>query len=169
MRLLLLQVLAICSLVAGALPHRANYVVHERRAVSEPDASVKTRRLEAHRNLTIRVGLVQENLHELEETLTSVSHPTSPRYGQHWSAERVAEHFAPSEATVSAVKNWLMDTGLSRDRLRISRSNGWISFIANASFAESLLKTEFHLHTHTSGRKHISPCHTVCTIDISSI
>lgn len=160
MRLLFLQVLAICSLVAGAVLRRANDVVHERRAVAEPVTSVKTRRLEAHRNLIIRIGLAQQNLDELEETLLSVSHPESAKYAQHWSPERVAEYFAPSEATISAVKAWLIDTGFCHDLLHISPSKGWIRFRANASDAEYLLKTEFHVYTHPTGREQISPCHT---------
>lgn len=168
MRLLFLQVLATCSLVAGALLRRPNHVVHEKRAVAGPITSVKTRRLEAHRTITIRIGLAQQNLDELEETLMSVSHPESAKYGQHWSPEQVAKYFAPSESTVSAVKEWLIDTGLCSDRLHFSPSKGWIRFIADTSEAESLLKTEFYVHTDSSGREQISPCHTaLCYLRIS--
>ncbi len=132
MRLLFLRVLAIGSLVVGAPSRRANYVVHERRTV-EPVTWVKTRRLEPHRNLTIRIGLSQQNLHGLEEALMSVAHPDSSTYGQHWSAERVAKHFAPSEVTVSTVKSWLIDAGFHPDHLHFSRSKGWISVKATST------------------------------------
>lgn len=157
MRPLFLWVLAICSLVAGAPSHRANYVVHEKRAVGTVDL-VKTRRLEPHAYLTIRFGLTQQNLHQLEEELMSVAQPDSRNYGQHWSPERVAEHFAPNEATITTVKSWLVDAGFHTDRLRISRSKGWISVRVRVSEVESLLKAEYFVYTHTSGHEKIGPC-----------
>jgi tripeptidyl-peptidase-1 len=157
MRLLLLWVLAIGSLVAGAPPRRPNYVVHERRAV-EPVNLVKTRRLEPHRNLNIRIGLAQQNLHQLEEALMSVAQPDSQMYGQHWSPKRVAEHFAPSEATISTVKSWLIDAGFNPDRLHVSRSKGWISVKVHVSEAESLLKAEYYVYTNRFGREQFGPC-----------
>ncbi len=87
----------------------------------------------------------------------SVAHPDSSTYGQHWSAERVAKHFAPSEVTVSTVKSWLIDAGFHPDHLHFSRSKGWISVKALVSEAESLLKAEYHVYTHSSGREQISP------------
>jgi len=166
MRLLFFWVLAIGPLVAGAPSRNAHYVVHERRAV-EPVNWVKTRRLEAHKSLTVRIGLAQQNLHELEETLMSVAHPDSQKYGQHWSPERVAEYFAPSETTVSMVKSWLMDAGFHPERLYHSRSKGWITVKADVSEAESLLKAEYYLYTHPSGRKQIGPCGTPhCAIHV---
>jgi tripeptidyl-peptidase-1 len=158
MRPLVLWVLAIGSLVAGALS-QANYVVLERRAV-DPVTWVKTRRVEAHRNLTIRIGLAQQNLHDLEEALMSVANPDSPTYGQHWSSKRVAEYFAPSEATVKKVKRWLIDNGFQPNRIHISRSKGWISVTASVSDLEILLKAEYNVYTHSSGREKISPCRT---------
>lgn len=157
MRLLFLWVLAISSLVAGAPSRRANYVVHESRSV-EPVNLVKTRRVEPHRNLTIRIGLAQQNLDRLEEALMSVADPGLPTYGQHWSSERVAEHFAPSKDTISMVKNWLLDAGFHPERLQISRSKGWISVKLCVSEAESLLKAEYYVYTHSSGREKIGPC-----------
>ena len=159
MRLFFLRVLVIGSLVAGALSHRANYVVHKRRTV-EPVAWVKTRRLEAHRNLTVRIGLTQQHVDELEEELMSVSHPESPKYGQHWTPLQVAQYFAPSEATMSTVKNWLIDAGFHPDRLHLSRGEGSISLRANVSVLESLLETEYHVYTSPSGHEQISPCGT---------
>ena len=159
MRLLLLWVLAIGSLVAGVPSRRANYVVHERRAVEPVNLNwVKTHRLEAHRILNIRIGLAQQNLHQLEEALMSVAQPDSQTYGQHWSPERVAELFAPSEATISTVKSWLIDAGLHPDRLHVPRSKGWISVEVHVSEAESLLKAEYYVYTNHFGREQIGPC-----------
>src|SRR5712671_1203348 len=155
MRLLSFQIFALLSLVSGAPSHRSNYVVHERRA-AEPVEWVKARRLEAHKFLPLRVGLVQQNMHQLEEMLMSVAHPDSPTYGQHWSPERVAEYSAPSGATVSMVKSWFIEAGFHPARIRVSPSKGWIEVNATVFEVESLLDTEYHVYMHPSGHQQIS-------------
>jgi tripeptidyl-peptidase I len=153
---LLLQVFALCSLVAG-LSSRTDYVVHERRAVEPIDPDwVKTHRPNADKILSLRIGLAQQNLHELEEILMSVSHPDSPMYGKHWSRERVVEHFAPRNVTIDAVKAWLIDSGFHPDHIRVSPSKGWINVKATVSEVESLLDAEYHVYTHSSGYEQIS-------------
>ena len=159
MRSFLLCLLAICTLVACAPSRRASYVVHEKRA-AEPVAWTRTRRLEAHKVLPLHIGLAQQNMHELEELLMSVAHPDSPTFGQHWSPERVVEHFAPSAATVSEVKNWLIASGFHPTRIRVSNNKGWIDVNATTSEVESLLNTEYYVYTHPSGHEQISPCCT---------
>ena len=156
MRLLFLWGLAIGSLVAGAPSRHADYIVHERRA-EDSGKWVKIRRLEADRNITIRIGLTQQNLHQLEEALTSVAHPKSCAYGQHWSPKEVAERFAPSEDTISTVEGWLKDAGFRLDQLQLSHSMGWINVYARVSEVETLLKAEYHVYKHHSGREQIGP------------
>ena len=137
--------------VAYAVPSpRSDYVVHETRA-AEPIHWAKTGRLDSNRVLPMRFGLVQQNLHRLDEMLMSVSHPESPRYAQHFTPMEVVDTFAPSEETISAVTNWLVDSGFSRDRLRLSPNRGWIHVNASTSEVESLLDTEYHVYTHPSG------------------
>jgi tripeptidyl-peptidase-1 len=122
MRFSSLGSLAICILVAAAPSRCGGYVVHEHRA-AEPVAWAKTRRLEAHKLIPLRIGLTQQNMHQLQELLMSVSHPESPTFDQHWSPERVIEHFAPSEDTISRVKNWLIASGFNPGQIRVSRNN----------------------------------------------
>ena len=137
--------------IASAAPSpRSDYVVHETR-VSEPTHWTKTGRLESNKVLPMRFGLIQQNLHRLEEMLMSVSHPESPNYGQHFTPMEVVDTFAPSEETVSAVTNWLVDSGFSHDRLRLSANKGWIHLNASTSEVENLLNTEYHLYSHPSG------------------
>lgn len=45
--------------------------------------------------LPMRIALAQSNLDKGEEWLMDVSHPTSEKYGKHWTAEDVANAFAP--------------------------------------------------------------------------
>ena len=68
---------------------------------------------------------------------------------------QIVDTFAPSHETIAAVKNWLMDAGLSGDRLRLSASRGWIAVNVTAEEAESLLRTEYHVYTHPSGAAQI--------------
>ena len=141
--------------VAFAVPSpRSDYVVHETRA-AEPIHWTKTGRLDSSSVLPMRFGLIQQNIHKLEEMLMSVSHPESPKYAQHFTPMEVIDLFAPSEETISAVTNWLVDSGLSRDRLRLSPNKGWILVNASTSEIENLLNTEYHVYTHPSGDKQI--------------
>lgn len=40
--------------------------------------------------------------------------------GKHWSAEKVANTFAPHPETKDAVMNWLIESGIDRSRLSLS-------------------------------------------------
>ena len=167
MRLSFLCFLAISTLVAAVPSRRGDLVVHENRA-TEPVAWAKTRRLEAHKVIPLKIGLTQQNVHQLEEILMSVSHPDSPTFGQHWSPQRVVEHFAPSEDTISKVKDWLTASGFNPDRIRVSHNKGWIEVNATTAEVEHLLDTEYHVYTHTSGHEQISPCcYTICYLRMS--
>ena len=148
--------------VASAVPSlRSDNVVHETR-VSEPTHWTKTGRLDSNKVLPMRFGLTQQNLHRLEEMLMSVSHPESPKYAQHFTPMEVVDTFAPSEETVSAVTNWLVDSGFSRDRLRLSADKGWIYLNASTSEIENLLNTEYHVYTHPSGDTQIGEEMSLC-------
>jgi tripeptidyl-peptidase I len=162
---LLLQVLAICTFTVGAPSRRQNFVLHERRA-AEPVAWTKARRLEAHKVLPLRIGLKQQNMHNLEELLMSIAHPESPTYGQHWSPEQVADYFAPSDASISSVESWLSGTGLHPDRIRVSPSKGWIEVNATVAEVEDLLNTEYYVYTHPSGYEQTSSCCNLCCPDM---
>ena len=137
--------------VAFAVPNSlSRHVVHETRA-AEPIQWTNIGPLDSNRILPMRFGLVQQNLHRVEEMLMSVSHPQSLKYAQHFTPMEVINTFAPSQETISAVMSWLVDAGFSRDRLRLSPNKGWIHLNASTSEAESLLKTEYHVYVHPSG------------------
>ncbi|KAJ7637005.1 subtilisin-like protein [Roridomyces roridus] len=125
--------------------------------------------------LPLRFGLVQPNvgMSTLEELLNDVSHPESPNYGMHWTPARVADHFAPSDEAVDAVTAWLADSGLGKERLRVSRNKGWVMVNATVAETESLLHTEYHVYVHElSGKEHIAseaynlPAHIVPHVEI---
>ncbi|KAG6875123.1 hypothetical protein C0992_005137, partial [Termitomyces sp. T32_za158] len=142
---------AFVSLLATSLaalsPPASHHVVHETRAADPIDWQI-ARRLEHDKVLPMRFGLRQQNLHRIEEMLLAVSHPESPSYGQHLTPSEVVETFAPSGDTIAAVANWLTDAGISRERLRLSISKGWIDLNATVEEMEDLLKAEYHVYSH---------------------
>jgi tripeptidyl-peptidase-1 len=141
---------ALSGICIAAPSPRSEHVVHERRA-AEPIDWVRSRRLDGNKVLPIRFGLSQQNMDKLEDMVMAISHPESPTYGQHWSPVKVVETFAPSDDTIEAVTKWLVDSGISRDRLRLTLNKGWIEVNATVAETENLLKTEYHVYSHPSG------------------
>ncbi len=87
--------------------------------------------------------------------MNEVSHPKSPQYGNHWTAGKIAETFAPSEETISAVHNWLVGSGIPAERIKISSTKGWINVDASVAEANELLRTEYNVYVHESGKSHV--------------
>ena len=157
----LARIVALLSLAAlvVAEPRLSPHIVHERRSFNPEKRGWRlARRLEPATVLPVKIGLTQNNLDTIEDVLLAVSHPESPEYGKHWTAGRIVEHFAPSRDTVEAVVEWLGQSGISRDRLRLSSSKGWIQVNATVSEVEDLLKTEYHVWEDDEGGERIG-CH----------
>ncbi|KAF9561788.1 subtilisin-like protein [Agrocybe pediades] len=138
---------AALSVVTAAPSRRSPLILHETRAAEPLDWEV-TRRLEADKVLPMRFGLSQQNIHRVEELLMAVSHPESPTFGKHYTPEEVVDLFSPSDETIATVTKWLVDSGFSRDRLRISANRGWISMDATTAEVEDLLNAEYNVYTH---------------------
>lgn len=82
------------------------------------------------------------------------SHPESPNYGKHWTADEVVRAFAPSDDTVAEVRAWLNEAGIDDSRLLHTENQGWLAFPATNAEAESLLHTEYyHYVNEISGSK----------------
>lgn len=140
-----LSVVAAASLIAacaGAPSSRyPSHVLHEKRD-GEPHQWGKRDRAAAHEALPIRIGLRQRNLEHAERFISEISDPRSPNFGKslcisasilsvadnyiwvgkHWTAEQIANTFAPHQETKDYVTRWLTDSGI--DRSRISFSTG---------------------------------------------
>lgn len=86
------------------------------------------------------------------------SHPESKKYGQYYSAEDVAELFAPSQSTVDAVRSWLESAGIAADSVSQSANKQWMQFDASISDLESLLLAEYHEYEHTETGKTTIAC-----------
>jgi len=49
---------------------------------------------------------------------------------------------------METVRNWLIDSGIGRERIRKSENKGWLAFDASVAEAEALFHTEYHEHQH---------------------
>lgn len=145
--------LGVITTVLGVPP--TNFVIHEKRE-RLPYGWEKHQALTGNHVLAVRVALRQENLDKAEQFLMDVSHPQSAKYGQHWSAEEIAQTFAPTPKSTQAVTEWLHSYGISPERISRSPSLGWLYFDVTVDEAEKLLKTKFHWYRHSTGKKHIA-------------
>ncbi|KAF4617122.1 hypothetical protein D9613_005784 [Agrocybe pediades] len=156
--LVLVALSAAAVAVPSTRPASSVHVLHEKRAM-EPVDWVKSRPLDADWILPMRFGLAQQNLDKIEDMLMSVSHPSSPRFNQHFTPEEIRETFAPSEESINSVTDWLVGAGIAKDRLRLSGNKGWIHLDATVDEAERLLKAEYHVYTHAGTGSEQIGCH----------
>ncbi|KAI6361932.1 hypothetical protein MCOR25_006355 [Pyricularia grisea] len=150
-----------------------DHILHEERNPLTERVWTRSRRLYNGTILPIRIGLVQQNLHRAEEFMNRVSHPSSPDYGKHWTADEVVEAFAPKQESVDAVMDWLAAEGIERHRVSLSLARTWVMFNATAAEAEALLKTRYHVYRHSiHGHAHVAcdgyhvPRHVVEHVDL---
>lgn len=137
------------TLFATALSLPASHVLHEKRSSPSPG---RRQRVDAEAIIPVRFGLRQSNLHTGYERLMAVSHPDSPDYGKHLSAEEVHSIFAPAEETVEVVKSWLLGSGLTNETDIIGYENkGWLAVDMPVKILETLLRTEYHEHELSDG------------------
>jgi len=73
----------------------------------------------------------------------------SPKYGQYYTAEEIADIFAPHEETTGTVRQWLEQAGIAGHRISQSVNKQWLQFDAEAREVEELLKTKYHVYEHT--------------------
>lgn len=112
-------VAAAFALTCSAAPASTKHVLHEKRD-SIPHQWTKRDRAMANHVLPIRIGLRQKNLEHAEKFIYDVADPNSPNYGKHWSAEKVANMFAPHPEAKNTVMDWLHESGIHRSRLSLS-------------------------------------------------
>jgi len=89
---LLIAKLLVCKCLA--VPTTQHHVVHEKRN-THPAGWIRRGELNNRAVLPMRIALSQSNLDKGHNWLMDISHPGSERYGQHWSAKKVAQAFAP--------------------------------------------------------------------------
>ncbi|KAB5513198.1 putative Tripeptidyl-peptidase sed1 [Coniochaeta sp. 2T2.1] len=134
--------------VSGKQDVPASHIVHERQLDHWAERWEKRDRVPESALLPMRIGLRQSNLEQGRSMLAERSHPKSPSYGKHMSAEEVIDLFAPSAESVNAVTEWLKSAGFAADRISQSANKQWMQFDATAAEAEDLLFTEFYVYEH---------------------
>ena len=142
------HVLTGCALAASvsSLPSHS-HVLHEKRAIPLPPLKG---RVAPDAILPIRIALKQSNLHLGYDKLMEVSHPKSDKYGQHMTAEEVHDMFAPSNETLSTVKDWLINSGISESDIIPYTNKGWLALDVPAKDAERLFSPQY-FETEASG------------------
>ncbi|KAI3334490.1 peptidase S8/S53 domain-containing protein [Ustulina deusta] len=135
---------AITSLAA---PSSSKHVLHEKRD-GKPHLWEKRDRATRSQVLPIRIGLRQRNLENAERYIYEVSDPNSPNFGKHWTAEEVANKFSPAPESKNAVLKWLVDSGIERPRISLSKGHNWVQFDGTVEEAENLFATEYWYYQH---------------------
>ncbi|KAK5115872.1 hypothetical protein LTR85_009466 [Meristemomyces frigidus] len=135
--------------LAAAVPSplAGSHVIHEKRS-GLPVAWRHHSRAERSTILPVRIGLRQRNLEQGNRFLEDVSDPESSNFGKHWSAEKIANTFAPLKETSDRTIEWLVGSGIDSGRLKHSVGRNWIEFTATVDEAEHLFNTEYHVYQH---------------------
>ncbi|KAI9737674.1 MAG: hypothetical protein M1818_005678 [Claussenomyces sp. TS43310] len=158
MRVTLLALYGLVAFAAAA-PAPASGSVSKRHVVHEKRTKIpanwrRTAKLHPKSTVPMRIGLTQSNLDKGEELLLDISHPDSPNYGKHWSPQRIAEAFAPTEEAIEAIGKWLEESGITD--FKQSKGLNWIDAEVTVEEAERLLQTTYHEYEHASGKKHVA-------------
>lgn len=78
----------------GLASPTSSYALHEKRNAL-PSGWSKRDQLDRRAVMPMKIALKQRNIERGWEFLEEVSHPESAKYGQHWTAQEVAEMFSP--------------------------------------------------------------------------
>ena len=92
--------------------------------------------------ITLRIGLREQNLDQLESLIYAVSTPGSSEYGKYMEDNQLKELLQPSELSEMAVTAWLQENGIER----ISSDGYWITFTSDVSTVNQLLETRFNYY-----------------------
>lgn len=100
-------------------------------------------------SITLRIGLRQPRIGELQEALYAVSDPSHERYGAHLSVEDVEELTTPRGHSVDAVSEWLDSHGLDGE---FNTARDWVVVKGvPISKAEEMLDTKYGVYRHDDG------------------
>ncbi|KAH6642332.1 peptidase S8/S53 domain-containing protein [Boeremia exigua] len=124
-----------------------SHVIHEKRDAL-PVAWIKQSRAPKDTVLPVRIGLTQRNLEHSDRYLDDISDPDSPNFGKHWTAEQVANTFAPHPHASKTTLEWLQSSGVDLKRIKHSIGRNWVEFSATVEELEALLNTEYHYYQH---------------------
>jgi len=99
--------------------------------------------------INLQIGLKQSNEGAIERHLLEISNPDHKRYGQHLSADQVADIVRPAADSKNLVHQWLVEHGINE--IGYSPANDWISIVVPIEKAEELLQTSYTKYAHRDG------------------
>ncbi|KAJ7235622.1 peptidase S8/S53 domain-containing protein [Mycena haematopus] len=147
-RRVFLAALGVLSLCASAAREDVEYVMHERRTTPARRWE-KRDRVPGDHLLSMTIALTQPNLDYGHDLLMEISHPDSPRYGQHFTLAEITEIFAPADDAIAAVLEWLHRFDVHPDRISVSRDRTRIQVNSFVNEAEDLLRAEYYHYEHS--------------------
>ncbi|KAF8136815.1 peptidase S8/S53 domain-containing protein [Mycena galopus ATCC 62051] len=140
--------LGLLSIRVSARPRDdLEYVVHERRT-TPIQRWEKRDRVPGDHLLSMTIALAQPNLAHGHDLLMEISHPDSPRYGQHFTHAEIIEIFAPADEAVAAVHEWLHSFDIPAERIALSQDRTRIEVSSFVDEAEDLLHAEYYAYEH---------------------
>ncbi|KAJ7618332.1 subtilisin-like protein [Mycena polygramma] len=136
---------AICLTIAASAS--TPMVLHERHNVV-PSGFLRQGAAPATDMLTLRVGLVPNNVAGLQEKLASITTPGSSDFRQWLSKDEVKAYTQPSGETLSTFNKFASANGLTPTA--ISPNGDWYSVTLPVAQANALFGAEYELFTHAS-------------------
>jgi tripeptidyl-peptidase-1 len=145
--LIRLSALSILTRVGTLVSAGSSYAIKERHSI--PRSWKAAGRADRSENINLQIGLKQRNEGVVERHLLEISDPSHVRYGQHLSAKEIADIVRPSSESISMVKAWLLEHGITE--LDDAPSQDWISIVVSIETAEELLHTSYSKYEHVQG------------------
>ena len=134
-----LQALLLTVALALAIP-TSDFVLHEQRFTEH--GLDRGDRVDASSVMTFKIALKQDNLEHGYDYLMSISHPSSPKYGKHLSAQEVRKTFHPSNESIETMHKWLLSHAVEGATLE----RGYLSFDIPVAKAESMFQARYYEH-----------------------
>jgi len=111
--------------------------------------------IQKSRTIELTFALKQRNLNILEDIFWSVSDPKSSSYGEYLSFDQVTKLVAPTSQDIQTVISWLVENGVRKDNIQLTKSKDFLKAKLDLSLAEQLLATEFQEFQHSKSGKRI--------------
>lgn len=157
---------ACCAITLGS--PRGGHVQHEVRSALDPRLARSPEGVDGTTTVPVRIALKQRNVERGMEMLMEIADPDSPKYGQHYTAEQVADLFSPEPVAVSKVNAWLISQGV--ENVTISQSKGVVGFRTTVEKLEALLQTNYHIYQQVrTGAVHLGTDEYHLPSDVSAV
>lgn len=143
MRLFIL--FTIGAMVAGNIAAPSPlYSVHEKREIDAASEWIKRDiTLDSRTIVPFSIALKQENLQHGYDFLRDVSDPSSPNYGQHWTAEKVGFGFRTIRAFPADLDRWHIPLPQVQRLFNLSKHGSRLMVLSKKGFSCLAVETGF--------------------------